>query len=168
MQTNRSPQRRSSPVLAKPAHLLPLELETFLPYQLAVTATAVSQGLARVYGEQFGLTIADWRVLANLGRFGPMNAGDIAAHSTLDKPKVTRTLRALKARRLISRTTATRDRRQIRIALTAEGTAMFVTIAKRARHWEAQLLAPLSASERTEFDKILAKVLSRARALNPL
>ncbi len=36
-----------------------LLLETFLPYRLNVAAAQVSEGLARVYSERFGLDIRD-------------------------------------------------------------------------------------------------------------
>ena len=55
-----------------------LALERFLPYRLNVLATLVSNALARVYAERFGLTIPQWRVLATLGQFGVRTARDVA------------------------------------------------------------------------------------------
>ncbi len=146
----------------------PLELEMFLPYRLAIAATAVSQALADVYSERFGISVAEWRIIANLGRFGPLNAGELAERSTLDKPRVTRALQRLKIRRLVSRTIAKADRRQIRIALTGEGNAVFGAVAALARTWEADLLATLSASERKALDSALSKLTLRARDLRAL
>jgi DNA-binding MarR family transcriptional regulator len=149
----------------QPSKIPPLALETFLPYQLALAAGAVSDALAEVYRARFGLSIAEWRVIANLGRFGPLNAGDLAAHSTLDKPKVTRAVQRLKARRLLTRTLIKADRRQVCIALTTQGLTLFAAIATRARAWEHDLAAVLSPSERQVLDRALAKLTLRARDL---
>ena len=74
-----------------------LVLEDFLPYRLAVLAHKTSRELSGVYGERFGLSIPEWRILANLGRFGPLYAGELAERSSMDKPKVTRALQRLQA-----------------------------------------------------------------------
>jgi len=66
-----------------------LVLEDFLPYRLAVLAHTMSRELSGVYGARFGLSIPEWRILANLGRFGPLYAGELAERSSMDKPKVT-------------------------------------------------------------------------------
>ena len=58
-----------------------LVLEHFLPYRFAVLAQEVSRAFSSVYAERFGLSIPEWRILANLGRFGPLYAGELAARS---------------------------------------------------------------------------------------
>ena len=96
-------------------------LEDFLPYRLAVLAHTTSRELSGVYGERFGLSIPEWRVLANLGRFGPLYAGELAERSSMDKPKVTRALQRLEAGGLVQRAIDAEDRRQVRLALTRRG-----------------------------------------------
>jgi DNA-binding MarR family transcriptional regulator len=144
-----------------------LTLDTFVPYRLAVTAGAVSQGLSAVYRERFGISIAEWRILANLGRFGALTAGALAEQSTLDKPKVTRALQRLKDRRLVSRKTGREDRREVTITLTAAGEGTYREIAALARAWETQLLDVLSASERSVFLRALGKLEARAHVVTP-
>lgn len=138
-----------------------LVLEDFLPYRLAVLAHKVSRELAGVYEERFGLSIPEWRVLANLGRFGPLYAGELAERSSMDKPKVTRALQRMEAAGLVQRTIDAEDRRQVRLALTRRGRSMFREIAELALEWEAQFLSPLSETERQALDRILTK-LTRA------
>ena len=98
-----------------------LVLEEFLPYRLAVLAHTMSRELSGVYGERFGLSIPEWRILANLGRFGPLYAGELAERSSMDKPKVTRALQRLEAGGLLRRAIDADDRRQVRLALTRRG-----------------------------------------------
>ena len=44
-----------------------LSLEAFLPYRLSYTSEVVSAAVASVYASLFGLTIAEWRVMAVVG-----------------------------------------------------------------------------------------------------
>lgn len=139
-----------------------LALEAFTPYRLAVAAHTVSRALSGVYTKQFGLSIPEWRVLANLGRSGPLNAGELAERSSLDKPKVTRALQRLEARGLTKRAIVTADRRQVRLTLTRRGRLQFRQIAALALEWEAELLGVLSAADRTAFGRILTRLMRQA------
>ena len=42
----------------------PLKLIQFLPYQLNVVATLVSEALSRVYARRYRIGIPEWRVLS--------------------------------------------------------------------------------------------------------
>jgi DNA-binding MarR family transcriptional regulator len=143
-----------------PAHSA-LKLEAFVPYRLAVAAHAVSRALTEIYSQEFGLTIAEWRVLANLGRFGPLYAGELAERSSLDKPKVTRALQRLEARGLLQRAVSSADRRQVRLTLTRRGRLQFRQIAALALEWETKLLEALPPAERAAFDRMLTKIMRR-------
>src|SRR5215213_8668413 len=78
-------------------------LERFLPYRLNVLANVVSNALAQIYEERFGLTIPGWRVVATLGQYGVRTARDIAAHGVMHKSTVSRAVSALEARGLVTR-----------------------------------------------------------------
>lgn len=142
-----------------------LALEGFAPYRLAVAAHTVSRALSSIYTKEFDLSIPDWRVLANLGRFGPLNAGELAERSSLDKPKVTRALQRLEARGLTQRAVVTADRRQVRLTLTRRGRLLFRQIAALALEWEAELLGALSDAESKGLDRILTKLMRQAEAM---
>src|ERR1700734_1188184 len=63
----------------------PLKLEQFLPYQLQVVATLMSQALSRVYARHYRLGIAEWRVLVALGQFGWVNGKAICPPTHIQK-----------------------------------------------------------------------------------
>lgn len=138
-----------------------LVLEEFLPYRLAILAHKTSRELSGVYGARFGLSIPEWRILANLGRFGPLYAGELAERSSMGKPKVTRALQRLEAGGIVQRAIDAEDRRQVRLALTRRGRAMFREIAALALDWERQFLSPLSEAERKTLDRVLTKLMRR-------
>jgi DNA-binding MarR family transcriptional regulator len=136
-------------------------LDQFLPYRFAVLAGAMSADLARTYAAQFDVGIAEWRIIANLGHFGTMTAGDLAMRSTLDKPAVTRALQRLAGNGIIVRTVPDLDRRQARLSLTTRGRALHTQISALARRWENHLLAPISRQDRRALDKVLARLQAR-------
>jgi DNA-binding MarR family transcriptional regulator len=142
-----------------------LRLDGFLPYRLAVLSHTVSRAFSSVYADRFGLTIAEWRVLANVGAAGALTAGEIAERSSLDKPKVTRALQRMAERRLIVRSTGRADRRQAHIRLSAAGERMFRAISRLALDWERQLIGALSPEQAQAFDAAVGRLSARAKAL---
>ncbi len=159
----REPKRLAGKALTTP--LDSFSLEAFTPYRLAVLARDVSRSLAMVYSERFGLRIAEWRILAALAHFGPMPAGLVAERSSLDKPKVTRAVQQLVTRKLVTRRTASEDRRAVEIALTPKGREVFEAAAALAIQWESQMLGALDAGEQREFDRMLDVLSTRVRSL---
>ena len=142
-----------------------LELERFLPYRLSVLAAEVSRALSQIYTREFALSIPEWRIIANLGSFGPLNAGDLAERSSLDKPKATRALQKLEARGLVQRAVDAKDRRQVRLSLTRRGRLVLGQIASLALEWERELLAPLGAGDRVALERIMTTLSARAVAV---
>ena len=57
----------------------PLRLDDFLPYQLNVAASLVSQALSRLYAERYGIGVPEWRVLVTLGEFESMTGKAVGA-----------------------------------------------------------------------------------------
>ena len=148
---------------AAEAQARPLELAAFLPDRLAILSGEVSRGLSQIYARQFQLSVPEWRIIANLGRFGPLNAGDLADRSSLDKPKATRALQKLEARGLVQRAVEERDRRQVRLSLTRRGRTLLGEIARLALDWERDLLAGLAADDRAAFERIMTTLAERAK-----
>ena len=70
------------------------DLDLFLPYLLNQAAETTSFGFHAVYRDRYGMTRTQWRVLANLGKFGAMTARDICAISHIEKTKVSRAVAA--------------------------------------------------------------------------
>ncbi|MBM3599734.1 MAG: winged helix-turn-helix transcriptional regulator [Alphaproteobacteria bacterium] len=146
----------------------PLELERFVPYRLSVLANTVSRTIARLYEERFDLTVPEWRVLAVLGRFGPMTANEICGRTAMDKVRVSRAVaRLLRARRLTRRVESA-DRRRARLALTPRGLAVYAGIVPLARSAEARLLEALSVNDKRQLERLIDALQARAAALADL
>jgi DNA-binding MarR family transcriptional regulator len=143
----------------------PFDLDAFLPYRLSVVSNLVSRLFARRYAEEFGLSIAEWRVMAVVGADGTANAAAVRARTGMDKAKVSRAVAGLLARRLMKRVAHRGDRRVDPLALTVAGQRVFDAIVPRARALEADLAAGLPPEGRAALESALRHIAARAAAM---
>jgi DNA-binding MarR family transcriptional regulator len=136
------------------------DLQDFLPYLLNQAAEATSRGFQATYRDQYGLTRTQWRVMANLGRFGGMTARDICRVSHIDKTKVSRAVAGMESDGLLIRTTSDRDRRVENLSLTPKGRAVFAEIGQRALEFDADLRKRLGPEAATRIDTILREIIT--------
>lgn len=141
-----------------------LTLAAFLPYRLNVAAAAVSDGLARIYGERFGIGIAEWRILATLGEFDTLTATAIGAHARMGKVKVSRAAALLEVRGLIQRSRNGDDRREAFLSLTATGRAMYEEIVPLAQGYAARLFENFTPTERATLERALDRLMGTSRS----
>jgi len=139
-----------------------LVLEQFLPYRLSILSNTVSNTIAREYRDLFGLSIPEWRVMAVLGRFGPLSASGACERTAMDKVGVSRAVAQLIAQGLVKRQTDPNDRRRSILKLTARGVRTHRKIVPIARGRESELAAALTLKERRSLDTLLAKLQQRA------
>ena len=135
-----------------------LDLDRFLPYRLSVLSNRVSQDIARLYAERFGLGITQWRILAVLGRYPDLSATEVAERTAMDKVAVSRAVASLLDAGLLRRRAHGADRRRSVLELSARGYRIYDEVAPLALAFEQRLLAGLSPDERRTllalFDKL--------------
>lgn len=140
-----------------------LILEKFLPYRLAILSHSVSNSIATVYAERFGLTIPEWRVIVILGRFPGLSAVEVAERTLMDKVAVSRAVtRLIKAGR-VDREFADADRRRSILTLSDKGLQVLDEIAPLALGIEDTLLDGLSPDEVTALNSIMDRLLDKAQ-----
>ncbi|MGE3247340.1 MAG: MarR family winged helix-turn-helix transcriptional regulator [Beijerinckiaceae bacterium] len=147
-----------------------LKLEDFLPYRLNVVTQAVSQGLARLYSEDFGISIPEWRILAALGENGAnggadwpgMTARDLALHGRMGKVMVSRAAASLLRRRILARSANAADRREAFLKLTAKGEDIYAAIVPKARAFQELLEDGVSAADARAFERVVKHLLLKA------
>lgn len=135
-----------------------LDLDSFLPYQLSVTANAVSDVIARAYRSLFGLRVPEWRLIAILAQSPGLTPQAISARAALDKITVSRAAKALLGRELIAAQGNPEDGRSHRLALTETGIALYRTVVPTALALEAQMLSALSPAEVRTLEGLLRRV----------
>ena len=117
----------------------PFLLEGFLPYQLSVAANRISRLFARRYSREFGLTIAEWRVMAVVGRFGAITASAVCERTEMDKVKVSRAAAGLLAAGLLEQGPNPADGRARLLRLSLRGLEVHRAIVARARRLAGEL-----------------------------
>lgn len=142
-----------------------LELERFLPYRLSIVTNLVSRALARLYEHEYGLTVAEWRLIAILARFGPLSANGVCERTGMDKVRVSRAVARASARKLVSRDVDAEDRRRLVLALTPQGRAIHDRIVPMAMEREAELVEVLDEGELAQLMEMLGKLQRKATEL---
>ncbi|WP_304620832.1 MarR family winged helix-turn-helix transcriptional regulator [Paracoccus sediminilitoris] len=136
----------------------PFRLQDFLPYLLNHTAEDVGQGFARIYKDRYGMLRTEWRVLAHLGQFGPMDATRIGSMARVHKTKISRAVAALTDKRFVTRDTDQGDRRRAVLCLTRAGQAAYADLAAIARDHDRALAARLTPQEHATLLRCLKKL----------
>ena len=143
-----------------------LHLEHFVPYRLSVLTNIVSMSIAEAYEREFGLSIPQWRVVAVLARYPDLSAIEVAERTAMDKVAVSRAVQGLLARRRLLRTYDSGDRRRTRLRLSAAGQSVYTRVAPLALSYEKKLLDALSPTDRRALDRLLGRLVERARRLS--
>ena len=138
-----------------------LKLTRFLPYVINNLAERISAGLSTLYSDEYGLTIPEWRVIANLAEHNTLNARQIVQFTTLEKSTVSRAVNNLSARGLVSQQRTEGDNRVKDLALTDAGETLYRSIVPRALAWERDLLEDLNAGEYRDLLHSLYKLEAR-------
>jgi DNA-binding MarR family transcriptional regulator len=143
----------------------PLKLEEFLPYQLNVVASLVSQALSRIYVDRYGIDVPQWRILVTLGQFETMTAKAIGAHSHMHKTKVSRAVGELARRKLLVRRENRADRREAFLSLTPAGRAIYDDLAPGALDFARRLFETVDPADRPAFERSVARLTEQSRLL---
>jgi DNA-binding MarR family transcriptional regulator len=142
-----------------------LKLEHFLPYQLNVVSSLVSQALSRVYARRYRIGVPEWRVVVTLGQHGVMTAKAIGAHTHMHKTKVSRAVALLEKRRLIARRANREDMREAFLSLTAAGRTMYEEVAPHALDFARRLTEILTPADREAFNRALKQLTAQSAQL---
>jgi DNA-binding MarR family transcriptional regulator len=142
-----------------------IDLERFLPYRLAVLANTFSRVLAPLYEEKYGLTVAEWRLMTILARFGPLSANGVCARAEMDKVRVSRAVARAMSNGLIDRRVDRADRRRSILTLTAKGRSIHDEIVPRALEREAEILGALDDDEASALFKLIGRLQGQANAV---
>ncbi|GAB1594657.1 MarR family winged helix-turn-helix transcriptional regulator [Lysobacter claricitrinus] len=135
-----------------------LDLEHFLPYRLSVLSNRVSGAIAHMYSERFGLGVTEWRVMAVLGRYPDLSAGEVAQRTAMDKVAVSRAVAGLVEAGRVEREIHDDDRRRSVLRLSAEGVAIHDQVAPLAIEFEKRLLDGMAADERDVLFRLLDRL----------
>ncbi len=134
------------------------DLEQFLPYRLSVATSQVSKLFARHFAERFGLTIAEWRILAVLGKVGTCSPTAVGEAAAMDKVKVSRAAAAMVDKGLLRQSADPNDGRGRLLRVTRKGAALHGRAVPVALELEAAIAAGMTRGEWASLDKTLVRL----------
>jgi DNA-binding MarR family transcriptional regulator len=135
-----------------------LHLDDFLPFRLSIASNTVSERIAQVYQSVFGLTIAEWRVIAVLAESSPLTQQAICARTSMDKVTISRAAIALDSRKLIIRTPHKEDKRAHLLSLSLTGETLYANVAPKALEMERTIFECFTSEERALLKDLLRRI----------
>jgi DNA-binding MarR family transcriptional regulator len=125
---------------------MPTSTETALASTLRLSVMRLARRL-RAQRADTMLTLSQLAALSTLDRHGALSPGELAAHEKISPPSMTRLLGVLESGGLVVRTAHPTDRRQVLLAVSAEGRALLKEDRRRRDVWLAQRLQDLDPDE---------------------
>lgn len=145
-----------------------MQIETFFPYRLAVTAEAFSRQLVAVYGRGHGLSREEWRLLFLLEDAGALNSLELSHRTSLDKVQVSRAASRLEGKGLITRRVLGSDRRLRHFTITPQGEALFQQAFHEVERRAREILDAMAPADREALERGVAALdQAIARATPP-
>lgn len=139
------------------------DLQSFLPYLLNQAAEAASRSFQPVYRDGYAMTRTQWRVMANLGRFGPMTARAICDLGHIEKTKVSRAVAGLEADRYVTRKRSPQDGRAEILSLTETGETVYRELGQAAKTFDRALREQLGPDLSAQADGLLRALIDASR-----
>ena len=122
-------------------------LDEFLPYQLAVFSARISREFSKLYREKFGISVAEWRVMAHLSQTDDaVSVREIHKRVDMDKSKVSRAASRLEKRGIIVKQVQEADRRLVEMQLSQRGQQMINELAPLAKTFERDYMERLGST----------------------
>ena len=116
-------------------------LANFLPYQLSILASRISRDFSKEYISRFGLSNAEWRIIAHLSQeTETISIREIYQKVDLEKSKVSRAVSKLAERQLLSKKVNLSDKRLVDLKLTKVGREIIDEMTEIAMDFEARFL----------------------------
>ena len=132
--------------------------DEYLFYLLTQVANRRNRDFAPVL-EVIGLSIAEWRALSVMMRLDGCLMSELAEFTTVDRTTLTRTVDQLVKRGLVGRHASVSDRRQVMVALTAQGHACFKNAVDALKSYNIHILNGLSSSDVRTLRALLQRIL---------
>ena len=120
----------------------------YLPLKLLLVAKLIDLHVSRLLAAHSGLSVAEWRVVAQLGVLHNGSVREMARQACVDPSEVSRSVAALEKRGFVLRHPNERDRRSPRFSLTPAGKRHLAHFRPHWRRFQKALAAKLTPAER--------------------
>jgi len=137
-----------------------LPVTEFLTLRVVNTGNALRRTITASYARQFGLSIAEWRVLSVLAHSREMLFSQLTVAASTDKGSLSRMLRNLQERGLLGiHSEGAGYRKKVTCTVSAAGLQLYEQVMPIARRRQAEMLLQLKPDERRVLYHALRKLL---------
>lgn len=137
----------------------PIDLDQYFPFFLGTIANRWATTSSRLYLAEFGVGIAEWRVLASISSLGNASSQDVVGLISMDAGAVSRAVNNLEEKGYVRKVDGRFAGRTKPYELTDEGVRIHAAIREIALERENVLLADLGAKDRKDLLRIMRKIL---------
>lgn len=138
-------------------------LDNVLTYRISMLELLLSRAVGAVYSDHFGLNTHEWRVLAAVSVWGPIEAAQVSRWATVDKAAVSRAVRGLLNKGLLERSLHERDGRKISLELTPAGRRTVSAVVQRIAVLQERLFKGIERQKVREFFAMLRTIEGNLR-----
>lgn len=140
-----------------------LELDTYVPGLLLWLTNKLSASASQVYRERFGITVADWRLLAFFRVYPWSTAAQACELMGMDKGAASRAISFLLREGWVE--SRPRGVRQVEYHVTPRGTRLHDKVYELAMARQEALLGGFSATEVRQLVDMLKRMLDNLEAV---
>ncbi|MXP41302.1 MarR family transcriptional regulator [Altererythrobacter soli] len=135
--------------------------EEHLPQRLLLLAKMIERVASKQLQVEFGISVAQWRILAFVCTDGPATASHIGSSGEIDQAEISRAVKALEGDGYVSREFAEGSRKTMIISPTAKGEQLFRKVRDLRRNYFSAITRDLDRERKAEFDRTL-EVIAKA------
>jgi DNA-binding MarR family transcriptional regulator len=143
----------------------PSSVDALLNYRLSRLLASSGALVIRLCEGRYGVTRREWRLLSLLSAHGDISPSALADHAHLDRPRVSRAIADLQAKRLVDKTTLPDDRRRTVVRLTALGQRLHDELFPQIVELNQRVLQVLPPDEVQLLDRALTRLTQAAESL---
>lgn len=145
--------------------------EDHLPQRLLLLAKMIERVASKQLQVAFGISVAQWRILAFVCTDGPATASYIGSSGEIDQAEISRAVKALLADGLVSREFAEGSKKTMIISPTPKGKELFKKVRDLRRNYFSAITKDLDRDQKAQFDrtlKAIARVVIELREVEAL
>jgi DNA-binding MarR family transcriptional regulator len=146
--------------LGKAARAWRLGGRDYLPYRITLLAKLLDRWNTRLLQAGSGLSVAEWRVLAQLAIASPASVRQLAEQAFVDRAEVSRAAASLERRGFVERQDNPKDRRSPLLFCTERGLALARRVSAQRREFHKGLTDLLSPEQIEALDSAMV-ILAR-------
>ena len=141
-----------------PTGEFPFDVIDYVPHLIAAIAQFRDSALDGAL-RRYGLNVGRYRVLGVLARFGVCTMTELANFTSIDRTTLTRIADHLVASGLAERGTEARDRRQVRLGMTAAGRKLYRKAVLVVLDLNGRLMAGVPEGEGRAAARVLREIV---------